>query len=41
VQADYTLVWPPEWTQENSHVLAVLTNAQGEVLNSFDLPWSP
>jgi hypothetical protein len=41
VQADYTLVWPPEWTQENSHVLAVLSNAQGEVLNSFDLPWSP
>ena len=41
VQMDYTMVWPSEWVQENSHVLAVLTNADGEVLNSLDLPWSP
>ena len=41
VQMDYTMVWPSEWAQENSHILAVLTNAQGEVLNCLDLPWSP
>ena len=37
---DYTLVWNEAWLRENSHVLAVLTNADGEVLNCLDLPWT-
>ena len=41
VQLDYTLVWNDEWVLDNSHVLAVLTNANGEVLNCLDLPWTP
>lgn len=41
VQNDYTLVWNQEWVEENSHVLAVLTNATGEVLNCLELPWTP
>jgi len=40
VQLDYTLVWSDEWVLDNSHILAVLTNAQGEVLNCLDLPWT-
>jgi hypothetical protein len=40
VQMDYTMVWPSEWIQENCHVLAVLTNAEGEVLNCIDMPWA-
>ena len=40
VQMDYTMVWPSEWVQENCHVLAVLTNAEGEVLNCIDMPWA-
>ena len=41
VQLDYTLVWNDEWVLDNSHVLAVLTNANGEVLNCLDLPFTP
>jgi len=41
VQLDHTLVWEEEWVLENSHILAVLTNADGEVLNCLDLPWNP
>jgi len=41
VQVDYTLTWNPDWVQENSHVLAVLTGASGEVLNCLELPWTP
>lgn len=41
VQFDYTLVWNDEWVLDNSHVLAVLTNANGEVLNCLDLPFTP
>jgi len=41
IQEDYTIQWDPEWVQENSHVRAVLTNANGEVLNCLDLPWTP
>jgi hypothetical protein len=41
VQLDYTLVWNDEWVLDNSHVLAVLTNASGEVLNCLDLPFTP
>ena len=40
LQLDYTLVWNEAWLRENSHVLAVLTNADGEVLNCLDLPWT-
>ena len=40
VQMDYTMVWPSEWMQENCHVLAVLTNTEGEVLNCIDMPWA-
>ena len=40
VQLDYTMVWNPEWMRDNSHVLAVLTNSNGEVLNCLDLPWT-
>ena len=39
VQSDYTMQWNPDWVIENSHVVAVLTHAQGEVLNILDLPW--
>lgn len=41
IQLDYTLVWNDEWVLDNSHVLAVLTNASGEVLNCLDLPFTP
>ena len=41
VQLDYTLVWNDEWVLDNSHILAVLTNANGEVLNCLDLPFTP
>ena len=41
IQVDNTMVWNPEWVLENSHILAVLTNADGEVLNCLDLPWNP
>ena len=41
LQLDYTLVWNDEWVLENSHILAVLTNADGEVLNCLDLPFNP
>ena len=41
LQLDYTLVWNDEWVLDNSHVLAVLTNADGEVLNCLDLPFTP
>ena len=41
IQLNYTLVWDPEWAMENSHILAVLTNANGEVVNCLDLPWTP
>ena len=40
IQLDYTLAWNDDWVQENSHILAVLTNANGEVLNCLDLPWA-
>ena len=41
IQADYTIQWNPDWFLENSHVLALLTNANGDVLNCLDLPWTP
>ena len=41
IQLNYTLVWKPQWAMENSHILAVLTNANGEVVNCLDLPWTP
>ena len=41
VQLDYTLMWNDDWELGNSHVLAVLTNANGEVLNCLDLPFTP
>ena len=41
LQLDYTLVWNDEWVLDNSHILAVLTNADGEVLNCLDLPFTP
>lgn len=41
LQLDYTLVWNDDWVLENSHILAVLTNADGEVLNCLDLPFTP
>lgn len=41
VQLDYTLVWNDEWVLDNCHVLAVLTNANGEVLNCLDLSFTP
>jgi hypothetical protein len=41
LQADYTIQWNPDWVLENSHVLALLTNTNGDVLNCLDLPWSP
>ncbi len=41
IQLNYTLVWKTEWAMENSHILAVLTNADGEVLNCLELPWTP
>ena len=41
LQLDYTLVWNDEWVLDNSHILAVLTNADGEVLNCLDLPFNP
>ena len=41
IQLNYTLAWEPEWAMENSHILAVLTNADGEVVNCLDLPWTP
>ena len=41
LQLDYTLAWNDEWVLENSHILAVLTNADGEVLNCLDLPFNP
>ena len=41
VQVDYTLVWDDAWILDNSHILAVLSNADGEVLNCLDLPFAP
>ena len=41
IQLDYTLAWEDAWVLENSHILAVLTNADGEVLNCLDLPFNP
>ena len=41
LQFDYTLVWNDEWVLDNSHILAVLTNADGEVLNGLYLPFTP
>ena len=41
IQLNYTLIWEPEWAMENSHILAVLTNANGEVVNCLELPWTP
>lgn len=41
VQVDYTLVWDDAWVLDNSHILAVLSNADGEVLNCLDLPFAP
>ena len=38
---DSTLVWNDDWVLDNSHILAVLTNANGEVLNCLDLPFNP
>jgi hypothetical protein len=41
IQLDYTLAWEDAWALENSHILAILSNADGEVLNSLDLPINP
>ena len=41
LQLDYTFVWNDDWVLDNSHILAVLTNADGEVLNCLDLPFNP
>jgi thiol-disulfide isomerase/thioredoxin len=40
LQADYTFGWNAEWMIENCHLLAVATNAEGEIVASLELPWA-
>jgi thiol-disulfide isomerase/thioredoxin len=40
LQADYSLAWEDEWTIENCHLLAVVSDESGEVVASFELPWA-
>ncbi|MDG2426740.1 MAG: Omp28-related outer membrane protein [Flavobacteriales bacterium] len=40
LQSDYSMVWNPDWSIENCHLLAIATASDGEVLAVLELPWA-